>query len=701
METTINSSPSIRCSALVVGLILASASGAFGEEDDRIREPILLEGRNFRLFFDRHDPTFRLEDRQTNLSWHTALDRRGFASILLPNPDGGDPIERPIDRMEGLRVHSNAISFRAASSHGKIPPVDIEVAVGSPIESIRLSFKTDDPFLDKGGAVKILDRLWIRSADTGGALIPVGLGEWMDVSGKPLVDRRFGWQSEPEAARPLLLRGMGLLRGRSTMLVTWDDDGVEGRAVRRDVGSESTPIGMFDRQIETSLTLRGSARSIQLIVTGPGEFRDVLNNYREVLRAEGSFLTVRSKSRRTAGPPPFVGAALFRVPLGSQDVSDFEAVSRLSESFFSRLGIDRAVWIVENWLVPPRGEAGWSFRVDHERGGEKGLVVCANMLRERGHGLGLEFPVTSSCEDSGLDVIQEGVDQLQSILGQPLVIFDDNRSVEGRASRGSVSCMDQIARGFEGRFHLMGSTTAGAALFRRFVYLEGSVDRQQFPLTSKEFFPLVPAVVGRRARLGVSAEDALRAGQPDAVLDFLLLGEVPLFALSGAGDSDGEAGVFTRTDGGWFASRDFSPHERFIKTTYEVLTAVARLRARNELHSFERLDDSGAVQRVHYGFDLRITINRGEQPYEDPDGKFVLPRYGFWIQHPFFFAFHATMANGVTYKKPALFTIRPLENKLWLRASKVRVWHAFGDSEVRLGGKRFDIPDGELFTKIW
>ncbi len=124
------------------------------------------------------------------------------------------------------------------------------------------------------------------------------------------------------------------------------------------------------------------------------------------------------------------------------------------------------------------------------------------------------------------------------------------------------------------------------------------------------------------------------------------------------------------------------------------------MRCRITFNSFRRLDPDGKVQEVYYGFDLRIVVNRGEKPYVDPDRGFVLPKYGFWVQHPFFFAFHASKAFDVSYPTPALFTLQSLEGKLWLRAESVRIWHAFGPTRIDLGGKTFRVP-GELITRIW
>ncbi|MCH2582746.1 MAG: hypothetical protein MK133_16300, partial [Planctomycetes bacterium] len=98
--------------------------------------------------------------------------------------------------------------------------------------------------------------------------------------------------------------------------------------------------------------------------------------------------------------------------------------------------------------------------------------------------------------------------------------------------------------------------------------------------------------------------------------------------------------------------------------------------------------------------DLRVLGTFGKTPYEDTEARVVLPQYGFLIRHPFFLAFHALEADGLTYDSPAFFTVRSLEGKMYLRAEQVRIYQGMAPGKISLGGRVFEVA-GELKTKVW
>ena len=64
----------------------------------------------------------------------------------------------------------------------------------------------------------------------------------------------------------------------------------------------------------------------------------------------------------------------------------------------------------------------------------------------------------------------------------------------------------------------------------------------------------------------------------------------------------------------------------------------------------------------------------------------------FLIEAGTFTAFHARSWGGVKYDDPALFTLRSLDGKPVGKSRKLKVFHAFGDSRLRIRGKEFDVP---------
>jgi hypothetical protein len=72
--------------------------------------------------------------------------------------------------------------------------------------------------------------------------------------------------------------------------------------------------------------------------------------------------------------------------------------------------------------------------------------------------------------------------------------------------------------------------------------------------------------------------------------------------------------------------------------------------------------------------------------------KWSYPPYGFVAESRTFAAFHALSYGGLRYDAPAMFTLRSLDNRPLSRSSQVRVYHAFGSDQIRLGKKTLAVP---------
>jgi hypothetical protein len=156
---------------------------------------------------------------------------------------------------------------------------------------------------------------------------------------------------------------------------------------------------------------------------------------------------------------------------------------------------------------------------------------------------------------------------------------------------------------------------------------------------------------------------------------------------------------FARADG-WTRDRGLTPLDVFIKNVAELCSPVARFHAREEFARHRSLDDDGKVVESVFGYDMRIVVNFGDEPYRSDELDVTLPRFGFVVRYPFFYAFHALSAGGLDYDSPAFFTVTSLEGKMYLRAEQTRIYHGFGPDQIRLGGKVFKV-DREEIVKIW
>jgi hypothetical protein len=160
--------------------------------------------------------------------------------------------------------------------------------------------------------------------------------------------------------------------------------------------------------------------------------------------------------------------------------------------------------------------------------------------------------------------------------------------------------------------------------------------------------------------------------------------------------------LFTRADNGWGA--DFHPLDRFIKNTYEILSPLNELTARMPMTGHRFLTPDRTVQQTTFGEGPRavsVLVNLGTNSYtleSKLGGHVELPAYGFLAESPSFIAFHALTWNGLRYESPALFSLRSLDDQPLSRTKKLRVFHAFGPEQLRLGSESRRVPREALFN---
>ncbi len=147
---------------------------------------------------------------------------------------------------------------------------------------------------------------------------------------------------------------------------------------------------------------------------------------------------------------------------------------------------------------------------------------------------------------------------------------------------------------------------------------------------------------------------------------------------------DADVACFARADDGW--AEALCPTDRVIKNTYEVLSYLNRVTAETPMTDHAFVTPDGRVQRSAFG-DVKILVNYGPEPYER--GDLALPAYGFLVESPTFVAFHASRFRGIEYAPSALFTIRSLDGRPIARSARVRIYHGFGPTRVRVAGRTF------------
>ena len=154
--------------------------------------------------------------------------------------------------------------------------------------------------------------------------------------------------------------------------------------------------------------------------------------------------------------------------------------------------------------------------------------------------------------------------------------------------------------------------------------------------------------------------------------------------------------VFTRADNGWGA--DLHPMDRFIKNTYEILSPLNEITALMQMTRYEFLTPNRQVRRSVFGDGanaVQVIVNVSSTNYvcrSKLGGQVILPPFGFLAESPAFAAFHALSWKGTRYDSPVLFTLHSLDNQPLAHSRKVRVYHAFGDSKIRLGKATQTVP---------
>jgi hypothetical protein len=164
----------------------------------------------------------------------------------------------------------------------------------------------------------------------------------------------------------------------------------------------------------------------------------------------------------------------------------------------------------------------------------------------------------------------------------------------------------------------------------------------------------------------------------------------------------GEPGAFTPGKNGWAVG--LHPTDRFVKNTYEILSPLNELTARMPMTSHQFLTPDRKVQKTVFGEGRSATtviVNGGTADFpaksEHGGGNVLLPPYGFLIDSPGFVAFHALSWNKLRYEPPALFTLRALDGRSLSSSKQLRVYHAFGNENIRLPNKNATVIGEAVF----
>jgi hypothetical protein len=160
---------------------------------------------------------------------------------------------------------------------------------------------------------------------------------------------------------------------------------------------------------------------------------------------------------------------------------------------------------------------------------------------------------------------------------------------------------------------------------------------------------------------------------------------------------DQPASCFCRADNGW--AEGMCRMDIFLKNTHEAAGPLHEMTARSRITGHEFLNPGMTAQKIVFDGNVEVVINETDGAFayrSRSGGEVVLPRYGFLIESPTFIAFHALSWSGLEYRNPVLFTLRSLDGEPIGSSRRIRVYHGFGDSKLRLGCQEFGVERESL-----
>jgi hypothetical protein len=239
-------------------------------------------------------------------------------------------------------------------------------------------------------------------------------------------------------------------------------------------------------------------------------------------------------------------------------------------------------------------------------------------------------------------------------------------------------------------------------------YFEGmlSTKTRSHQPNSEVVIPLFELVYGDAIPIYTHQADKLSPEDADQFLDLILYAEMPNyytpshvywrstnFVYNARPEAQPSQLVFSQ---GSVASNRV---DSFIRNTYEVLRPLSLETVNGPMtdHSFLTADHT--VEMSRFGKGLSIVVNHGNIKFKNNIAD--LPPYGFYVDSPNYQAFYATRFHAMTFSKPTMMTVLCGKQESGMLQSprstnSCRVFHAFGDSHVKLFGKHRDLGDSNL-----
>ena len=758
---------------------------------------VIVENERLRLSVRKDSGQWCVLHKATGRQWD-GPSKRLCSMTIWPNDgrpvSGFDtdsvtmPINRYFDSVEADDQSVKALFSRPESYNVGQPEFCIEFSLSLVGEdNVELSYRVvkDDPAWRVHSVAIIDDCLCIF--DRGDyAVLPVYQGEMIPVGSsfsylpedRPVCVRTSDVIGTYPGVGKWNMAMLGLVKGDSTVVCTWDDPDVEpgivGRPTVQDAAapqvmhSMNTDIGRVeaqsvDHEITTTIVLNRQAKSLRLHFMQEADHVGMAKYYRRVVMDRGNFVTLKDKIRSSPEAAKNVGAMRFTVaPMWGRSTGagwamsvepghtrcdyTFDEVAEVAEHLKNDLGIDRAQCIVKGWTH--RG-----YDMDYPDvlpaaepcGGNEGLTDASKRVQALGWLFGLhdnsllQFEECPSTDPADALVRADGT-RVQGGTGIPrwrlqmcspvhmmktakrnypqykelfglnfmytdqiaaLPLFESFDEEHPLTRRQCIEVYRELIAYMRALVHTVASEimdewavpmfdSMGAMMgkvhgYARAIPLFELVYRECVNLDGWAWGDLYQASVvnciphGRMPYLPYPQRHYLRDG-----IDTNVRGQpYQIWWLKGYHADN----LFLRGDQGW--GEDLNWYDRMVKNVYEVTSPLNELTAHEQMTDHAYLAPDRQVEQMTYANGLSIVCNRSEADFTYED--VLLPPAGFVAAGPTFVAFYAKRYGGVDYPDGALFTCRALDGQPLPESRQVRVYHGFGQVQVRVGDKVFEV----------
>lgn len=697
----------------------------------RIANPATIETSLWKFAVDKSTGAYEFKDKRTGECWYSNPARAAFCEVNLSSEDETRSIvvENPDVHIQNKRI---IISKKLTGTDASI-----KITARPDGKALKMSFESADGPKWKVKSVRLLDKaLWGGGVEQAYAALPKRLGELVPAgSGLP-----FAAEYRPYSNwNGLSMSFLGMVKNGSALLITWDDlDSV--LSLCREWKAGGTPDASA---VIPSLTLsNGGSRSVWLYPLGEGDYVEVAKAYRTVAKERGWLVTWKEKLSTHPQAKGLFGAADFKPFVFTRYIQTgetytgytFDEAAQCAEHLKKDVGIDKAMYVLGGWIN--RGydnEHPDILPAAPECGGNDALADCSRRVKSLGYLFGLHDNYQDMYRNSpswdhnyimrnvNYELIPGGVwaggqayltcsrmalelaKRPQNLPGvkklfDPNIYFIDTvfaaalfecHSVNHPLTRkDDLYWKTKLSNYTRNTFGLFGSEEGQEWAVPCADYLEGLVSAKSATPSDDSIttVPLFEMVYGDCVSLYTHQGDRATPDRPRYILDHIIMAEMPIyefgshtyFKSASTAETKKPEQLFTRAEGDW--ANGLNETDRFIRTTYEVLSPLNRVTAFTPMTSHRFLSEDRSVEQSEFG-SVKITVNYGETEVEVDGTK--LPQYGFLVEGPSLIEFYALSYRGKAFSRPTIVSCWARDGKPLAESEDVREFKAFGDDWKR------------------